>query len=71
MLIVFLIDQTRLGDKSKLFSWLVKNSSKVARSRCGQKTANEAGLHCIILDFWAVLVMSQLTQFVVKLELTV
>lgn len=60
MLIVFLIDQTRLGDKSRLFSWLVENSSKVAaHSRCGQKEANEAVFHCIILDlFWVALVMS-------------
>lgn len=52
MLIVFLIDQTRLGDKSRLFPSLIENSSNVAaNSRRGQTEANEAVFYCIIIDF--------------------
>ena len=45
MLIVFLIDQSRLGDKSRLLvqQWLAV--------KCGRKEANEAMLHCIVYFF--------------------
>lgn len=75
MLIVLLIDQTRLGDKSRLFSWLVENSSKVMRGRCGQKkkkTANEAVFHRLISEFFLGSFGHVLTDPVcVKLELAV
>lgn len=49
MLIVFLIDRAGLGDKSTVFSWLVKNSSKVGASK--KKAVNEEILHCIMPYF--------------------
>lgn len=50
MLIVNLIDQTRLGDKSRLLSRRVENGSKEPCTRVWPLKANEPVFACVILD---------------------